>query len=922
MLPGNDLDPVAMTNRCPSCAGEIPEGSRFCNACGEALSPSSETATRTSAKGGAPGADLQHTGDSRPSFPSLDQARFLPGTMLAGRYRIVSLLGRGGMGEVYRADDLKLGQPVALKFLPEGLERDPRRLERFLNEVRVALRVSHPNVCRVYDIGEFEGHHYLSMEYVDGEDLSSLLRRIGRFPRDKAGQAARQLCAGLAAAHDQGVLHRDLKPANVMIDGRGRVKITDFGLAELQEAIHGAEARAGTPAYMAPEQLAGREANVRSDIYALGLVLYELFTGRAALSGRTPDEIARLQQETTPTTPSSLVEGIDPAVERVILLCLEKDPLRRPTSALAVAAALPGGDPLAAALAAGETPSPELVAEAGETGGLKPAVAVACLAAILIGLALTIWLSERRDLLSVAPLDKPPEVLTERAREIILELGYDNQPADSLGGFFPNLEYLDHLGKREDPAGQWDGLGNSRPAAVVFWYRQSPSLLARKSPGAVGDGDLDPPLTLPGMLMVTLDPLGRLQSFTAVPPVIPAAGAPVEEPDWTAVLARAGLHREALTSVDPLWSPPVYADRRLAWQGVYPDAPETEIRIEAATLQGRLVWFRIIEPWARPALAASERVRILGQLTGLIPAISYLFIVLGAGFIAWRNVRLGRGDRQTAIRFALYLGAMRFLWFFGAHHLPSAAELEIIISNLAWALYRVGLIWVFYLALEPYARRLWPRTLVSWVRLFDRRFRDPLVGRDILIGSVIGVFMTVALHLGEYLPGLAGMSTPPPLFSEWSFESVLGMRHAVTAAIGAHVMSVQNTFFGILLFLVLRLLLRRTYLAITVATVISAGIFYTGHGNLYVYLLVLSLVMAFFWSAFFRFGLLTVIVAFSVYRVLLVLPLSFDLSSWRVEITLLAVLLVMATAVYGFRAALAGRPVFRDQLAAQPTSER
>jgi len=842
--------------------------------------------------------------------------------MLAGRYRIVSLLGRGGMGEVYRADDLKLGQPVALKFLPEGLERDPQRLQRFLNEVRVALRVSHPNVCRVYDIGEFEGHHYLSMEYVDGEDLSSLLRRIDRFPRDKAGQAARQLCAGLAAAHDQGVLHRDLKPANVMIDGRGRVKITDFGLAALQEAVHGAEARAGTPAYMAPEQLAGREATVRSDIYALGLVLYELFTGRAALAGRTPDEIARLQQETTPTSPSSLVEGMDPAVERVILRCLDTDSLRRPSSALAVAAALPGGDPLAAALAAGETPSPELVAEAGETGGLKPAVAVACLVAFLIGLVLTILLAEQRVLLSAVPLEKPPEVLTEKAREIVLELGYDDPTADSQGGFIANLEYLDHLGKRENPAGQWDGLGNSQPAAVVFWYRQSPELLARLSAGSMGDAHLDPPLTLPGMLMVTLDPQGRLLSFTTVPPELPVPGGQVREPDWTDLLARAGLHREALTPVEPLWSPPVYADRRLAWQGTYPDAPGTEIRIEAATLLDRLVWFRIIEPWAQPVLVASESKGLLEQAVELIPAFSYLLVLVGAGILAWRNVRLGRGDRRTAIRFALYLGGMRLLWLLGAHHLPSAGELEIIISNIAWALYRVGLVWVFYLALEPYARRLWPRTLVSWVRLFDGRFRDPLVGRDILVGSVIGVSVTVVFHLGKYLPELAGVSTPPPFFKEGSFELLLGLRQAITAVLVAHVTSVLFIFLGIMLFLVLRLLLRRISLAIALWSVIIAVMYYPGQGNLYAHLITIGAVTALFWIAFFRFGLLTVMVAFSVHELLLALPLSLDLSSWHVETTLLPLLLVMGLAAYGFRTALAGRHVFQDQLAAHPPPER
>jgi serine/threonine protein kinase len=215
--------------RCPNCSRDAPQDSRFCPECGTSFA---SAATRTSASGEAPTA-----ASGVVSHPSLDQSRFLPGAMLDGRYRIHGLLGRGGMGEVYRADDLKLGQPVALKFLPRELDDDRGRLSRFLTEVKLARQVSHPNVCRVYDVGEAGGQHYLSMEYVDGEDLASLLRRIGRLPKDKAAQIARQICAGLFAAHEQGILHRDLKPANVMIDGQGRAKITDFGLAGLEEAL-------------------------------------------------------------------------------------------------------------------------------------------------------------------------------------------------------------------------------------------------------------------------------------------------------------------------------------------------------------------------------------------------------------------------------------------------------------------------------------------------------------------------------------------------------------------------------------------------------------------------------------------------------------------------------------------------------------
>ncbi|MBV8732300.1 MAG: serine/threonine protein kinase, partial [Acidobacteriia bacterium] len=227
---------------------------------------------------------------------SAEEGRFVPGTLLGGRYRIIALLGQGGMGEVYRATDLTLGQSVALKFLPEEAARDQRLLERFHGEVRIARQVSHPNVCRVYDIGEFAGMPFLSMEYVDGEDLASLLLRIGRLPSDKALETARKICAGLAAAHDRGIIHRDLKPANIMINKRGDVVIMDFGLAAIASELTGPEARNGTPAYMAPEQLKGAEVTPRSDLYALGLVLYELFTGRRPYDGETVQNLLKQQE--------------------------------------------------------------------------------------------------------------------------------------------------------------------------------------------------------------------------------------------------------------------------------------------------------------------------------------------------------------------------------------------------------------------------------------------------------------------------------------------------------------------------------------------------------------------------------------------------------------------------------------------------
>ena len=373
---------------------------------------------------------------------SSHHGRFLPGTKVADRYRIVSLLGKGGMGEVYRADDLKLGQTVALKFLPSQLAQDEKRLEYFHEEVRLTRQISHPNVCRVYDIGQVDDHCFLSMEYIDGEDLKILLRRIGRLPTDKGVQIAQQLCAGLAAAHEKGVLHRDLKPANIMIDGRGQVRITDFGLAKLADSGQDVEV-AGTPAYMAPEQLRSGKTSVRSDLYSLGLILYEIFTGQPVNRTGSIQELLQ-QEDSSPSTPSAVVEDMDPIVERVILRCLEREAHERPSSAHAVAAALPGGDPLSAALAAGETPSPEMVAAAGGTGRLDPRVGGVLLAAIAVGLGFAFWMSKYNRVNRIG-MEKHPQELAADARRLIRSFGYEEPAVDTAWGFDQDVGVLDQF---------------------------------------------------------------------------------------------------------------------------------------------------------------------------------------------------------------------------------------------------------------------------------------------------------------------------------------------------------------------------------------------------------------------------------------------------------------------------------------------
>ncbi len=562
----------------------------------------------------------------------LDETVFAPGSLLGGRYRIIARLGKGGMGEVYRADDLKLGQQVALKFLPAGFAAEARRLERFRDEVRISRQISHPSVCRVYDLNDVEVGggtaggdggtlHFLSMEYIDGEDLSSLLRRIGRLPKDKAVQVARQVCAGLAAAHNAGVLHRDLKPANIMLDGRGQAKIMDFGIAGAIGGITGGDVRSGTPAYMAPESLAGREVSPRSDIYSLGLVLYELFTGRQAFAGETVTTASSTRTATALSRPSTIIDDMDPAVERVIMRCLDDEPSNRPGSALSVAAALPGGDPLLAALEAGETPSPELVAAAGPTGTIKPAWAGAMVGFGVVCIVFFLWASRWTAVLSQLPLERSPIVLEDRAKEMLRTLGYDEPAKDDAMLVQFRREYLAHLLKEHpsDPA-RWEALRTGRPAVVRYTYRSSifGELMPVNAAGVVRASDPHP--SEPGMRQVDVDTKGRLISLTVPPPpsrkrrdrtqpdaanagtdgsanaasiaANEAAGAMAEK-----LFELAELDIKAFERVRPIRRPPHDADVHLAWAGALPGDEMIKWRVEAAFTDGKPTWFRQFGRW-------------------------------------------------------------------------------------------------------------------------------------------------------------------------------------------------------------------------------------------------------------------------------------------------------------------------------------
>ncbi|HKB68647.1 MAG TPA: serine/threonine-protein kinase [Pyrinomonadaceae bacterium] len=892
---------------CPTCHKEMADDASSCPSCGFSF----DDATRRLESNKSP-ADKPREKEARSlsSFDSIDDARFVPGTMLAERYRIVGLLGKGGMGEVYRADDLKLGQPVALKLLPDHLLSDGAALARFHREVRVARQVSHKNVCRVYDIGEVDGRHFLSMEFIKGEELSSLLHRIGRLPSDKAIQIARQICAGLAAAHDVGVLHRDLKPSNVMIDEHGNARITDFGLAGLAEEFGADELAAGTPAYMAPEQLEGKEQTGRTDIYSLGLVLYELFTGKKAFDAPTLGELIDLRRsDTTPTTPTSIVKDLDPIIEKIIDRCIQKDPAQRPSSALQVAAALPGGDPLAAALAAGETPSPEMVAASGEKTGLRPAIAVACLAAVIAGLIVYALLGSKVNWQAQVLHENSPDALAHKARDIINQLGYTDRPTDSAFGLRYNADYLN-----DKSVNRWSQFTKSQPASIRFWYRESPRYL--EITGLLSGGWVspeDPPQNVSGMVNLEMDPLGRLLSFTAVPPQVDQSSGALPPPEWTALFAAAGLDPARFTPTEPKWTPLAAFDARAAWTGAYPEQPEIPLRIEAAAYRGKPVYFQLLEPWNKPWRTQVNQPNKEDRVF-LVAFCLFLAILLGAVLLARYNILQGRGDRRGAFRLAFFVFAVRMLnWLFGASHVPTFAEVFIFLFlAVSQALLWAGILWLLYIALEPYVRRRWPNTIISWSRVLSGGgLRDPLVGRDVLVGILFGIGFKLLDQL-EYLVRLGRGAAPP-----WGvpLDAWLGARYLIASGFlsGLIVAIVLTLSFFFLMFL-LRVVTRRQWLA--------AGIFVL-FWIVFEALRSKSPMIALVFACLgyvaavinlLRFGLVALACTFFVNFLLSLVPITTDFSAWYAGSTLFTLLAVLVLAGYAFHTSLGGQKVFQGKL--------
>src|SRR5690349_10076648 len=317
---------------CPKCQASNPEPSDHCLQCGtgfDGAAPaeqSSDAFELTSVPTmGSPSSFRDWASQSQRGVASI----VLPaGLEIGNRYRVKSLLGMGGMGAVYLVHDKGLDRDVALKLIRSDVAEDPDALERFKREVQLSSRVTHPNVLRSFDLGESDGIKFLTMQFVDGRDLSTILKKQGKLPTERMLRVFRQTAEGLKAAHDQGVTHRDLKPQNIMLDGSDHVYVTDFGMAKGSEQSGMTQTGAviGTPFYMSPEQVRGESVGPQSDIYSLGVILYQMATGSVPFGGATPFEVmvARIQRPPKPV--KELNPELPVYLQKIIERCMALDP--------------------------------------------------------------------------------------------------------------------------------------------------------------------------------------------------------------------------------------------------------------------------------------------------------------------------------------------------------------------------------------------------------------------------------------------------------------------------------------------------------------------------------------------------------------------------------------------------------------------
>jgi predicted Ser/Thr protein kinase len=826
------------------------------------------------------------------------------GTMVAGRYRLVAPLGRGGMGVVYRADDTELGQTIALKFLSPSLQQHPEAIEFLRREVRIARQITHPNVVRIFDIGTSDGDVFISMEYVAGEDLESLVRRVGPLPAAKVLQIAQQLAAGLAAAHEAGILHRDLKPANVMIDGAGNVRILDFGIATPLDDERGLRRAYGTPGFIAPELLAGQKPSQRSDLFTWGVVVYY-----AAL-GRLPDarQFTGDQGADDPLWSS----GFDHELATCVGSCLQTEPARRPQSAHDLITALSTGDPLDEALQAGRVPSPHLVAAASSWQPSIPLVDGLLVGGLALLVLITL-LSDRTLFLSRCGLVKSPVALRETAQQTLVDLGYQAPAGPVLTAVILDTSCLQYVRDHPELPTAWQKVADGQIPAVSFWYRQGDPRVP--PPALLGDNDwqrLVEPLT--GSATIRLDGRGNLL-MAQVPVASPSEQTPESPVNWEDLFDLAGLPWPEFHPTKAYRCPPVFADEVLAWEGPFAADRSRQVKVRAASLSGRVVFFDVDQPWEalRPNQAIIETTSQSARFIALRTAL-WLVAIGMAAVLAWRHVHQGHADWRGAWRMSAgVLLLVSLHWLCGSRHTFDAAEE--LATGFQWLnviVFCGAVAGVAYLAVEPAARRSWPWSIITMRRLLEGRLGDRGIWADALLGLVVGlgsVFLRQLCTLANQLLGV-----PVSGLNDFDLSQNLldnfGLRYRIAVFITAALLAVLDALLLLTLIVALKRLTKSTPVASVLLIVLVASLAIIGRGIMspfdWLARTLLSSIAA--WLLL-RYGLLAAITALTAFYAVNNTPITLDWSKWHALTGFFVVVCVGAALVACWRLARPPEPV-------------
>ena len=472
-------------------------------------------------------------------------------------------------------------------------------------------------------------------------------------------------------------------------------------------------------------------------------------------------------------------------------------------------------------------------------------------------------------------------------------------------------DYLEFIHDHDQSSSRWSKLSGGQPAAIYFWYRQSPRPFAVTADSSVTEED--PRRDFPGTTTLTLDTLGRLRSFYAVPPS-KSSNANAATPDWSPLFVESGLDQTKFQPVASVWTPPQGATVRAAWDGSYPDQPDLKIHIEAGSFAGKPVYFEIFDAWDQPRDEQTSIARFRQRALLVLLLAIFITVLVGSALLALRNVKLGRGDRKGAFRLAGFLLVVFLLrWLFTSHHLTTEAEAFNFISGVQRVLFWTFFFWVVYLAFEPFVRRRWPGRIVSWNRVLAGGFRDPLVGRDILIGAVFGLGMIFFnFYLATLVPQWFGYPPAIPWF-DFPATQLLGIRSfafGITQQIFACLFqSFILLFFLLLMYIIVR---RERIAAIAVWLIGTVALSLTHETS---FGIPFSCVAAFLvvWVLY-RYGLLALISAIYFLHLHIFYPVTSDFSAWYAADFVLALIIALALVVFAFYTSLAGQPLFRATL--------